>query len=204
MLVNRVRASVAGPHPGEAVGQALARYAGVTDAHLVPDDRPALDAALLEARTLREAAPGSPVRRALAGVAARVDALLVAAPVDGAGRGGRARLTAAARPTAARDGHTGLVRIYLPASLDQLDPASGPLTARRAHAVTPALRAMFPDEDDEGLEYAAQLAAADDSLELLGERPDAPQLRCVVSVGRAPTPRCSRCRTTTTCPARSS
>ena len=65
------------------------------------------------------------------------------------------------------------MRIYLPASLDQLDPASGPLTARRAHAVTPALRAMFSDEDDEGLEYAAQLAAADDSLELLADRPDA-------------------------------
>jgi hypothetical protein len=74
------------------------------------------------------------------------------------------------------------VRIYLPASLDQLDPAAGPLAARRAHAVTPALRAMFPDEDDEGLEYAAQLAAADDSLELLGTRPAAPQLRVVVSV----------------------
>lgn len=73
------------------------------------------------------------------------------------------------------------MRIYLPASLDELDPASRPLSARRAHAVTPALRAMFPDEDDEGLEYAAQLAAADDSLELLGERPDSPQLRCVVS-----------------------
>ena len=40
---------------------------------------------------------------------------------------------------------------------------------------------MFPDDDDEGLEYAAQLAAADDSLMLLGERPGAPQLRCVVS-----------------------
>ena len=74
------------------------------------------------------------------------------------------------------------MRIYLPASLDQLDPAAGPLTARRAHAVTPALRALFPDEDDEGLEFAAQLAAADDSLELLATRPDAPQLRLVVSV----------------------
>lgn len=82
VLVNRVRASVAGPQPAEAVAQALARYAGVTDAHLLPDDRPALDVALLEARTLREAAPGSPVRRALAGVAARVDAVLVAAPVE--------------------------------------------------------------------------------------------------------------------------
>ncbi|WP_235843398.1 AAA family ATPase, partial [Cellulomonas algicola] len=80
VVVNRVRASVAGPRPGEAVAGALARYAGVTDAHLVPDDRPALDAALLEARTLREAVPGSPARRALAGVAARVHAT-VRAPV---------------------------------------------------------------------------------------------------------------------------
>lgn len=74
VVVNRVRASVAGPRPGDAVAGALARYAGVTDAHLVPDDRAALDAALLEARTLREAVPGSPARRAIAGVAARVDA----------------------------------------------------------------------------------------------------------------------------------
>lgn len=79
VLVNRVRASVAGPQPGDAVGQALARYAGVPDACLVPDDGPALDTALLEAQTLREAAPGSPARRALAGVAARLDALLVGA-----------------------------------------------------------------------------------------------------------------------------
>jgi MinD-like ATPase involved in chromosome partitioning or flagellar assembly len=81
VLVNRVRSSVAGPHPAEAVGQALARYAGVADAHLVPEDRAAVDTALLEAKTLREAAPGSPVRRALAGVAARVDAVLVGEPV---------------------------------------------------------------------------------------------------------------------------
>ncbi|WP_456847249.1 DUF6912 family protein [Cellulomonas sp. P5_C6] len=74
------------------------------------------------------------------------------------------------------------MRIYLPASLDQLDPAAGPLSARRAHAVTPALRALFPDEDDEGLEFAAQLAAADDSLEHLATHRDAPQLRLVVSV----------------------
>lgn len=74
------------------------------------------------------------------------------------------------------------MRIYLPASLDQLDPAAGPFAARRAHAVTSALRALFPDEDDEGLEFAAQLAAADDSLEHLATHPDAPQLRLVVSV----------------------
>ena len=78
VLVNRVRASVAGAHPAEAVQQALARYAGVTEVHVVPDDRPSLDAATLEARTLREVAPGSPARRALAGIAARVDSVLVA------------------------------------------------------------------------------------------------------------------------------
>ncbi|WP_311836239.1 DUF6912 family protein [Cellulomonas fimi] len=52
---------------------------------------------------------------------------------------------------------------------------------RRAHAVTAALRAMFPDEDDEGLEYAAQLAAADDSLELVAGSPEAPRLRLVLT-----------------------
>jgi MinD-like ATPase involved in chromosome partitioning or flagellar assembly len=83
VLVNRVRASVAGPRPAEAVAQALARYAGVTDACLVPEDRPALDAALLEARTLREAVPGSPARRALASVALRVEQALSPAPVGG-------------------------------------------------------------------------------------------------------------------------
>ncbi|MBO3083897.1 AAA family ATPase [Cellulomonas fengjieae] len=81
VVVNRVRSSVAGAHPAEAIADALARYAGVTDACIVPDDRPALDTALLEARTLREAAPGSPARRALGTLAARVDALLAPAPV---------------------------------------------------------------------------------------------------------------------------
>ena len=55
--------------------QALTRYAGVADAVLVPEDRAATDTALLEARTLREVAPGSPARRAIAQAAARLDAL---------------------------------------------------------------------------------------------------------------------------------
>ncbi|WP_407341822.1 DUF6912 family protein [Pengzhenrongella phosphoraccumulans] len=77
------------------------------------------------------------------------------------------------------------MRIYLPATLLDLAPtptggrlALGPL---RAHAVTPALRALFPDDEDEGLEYAAQLAAADDSLDLLGRTPQAPRLRLVLA-----------------------
>ena len=58
------------------------------------------------------------------------------------------------------------MRIYLPSTLLELDSRHG-LAPRLVHAVTPALRAALPDEDEEGLEYAAQLLAADDSLELL-------------------------------------
>ncbi len=69
------------------------------------------------------------------------------------------------------------MRIYLPASLSELaDPAG--LGPRVVHAVTPALRVALPGEDDEGLEYAAQLLAADDSLELSG--PDSAHPRRVV------------------------
>ncbi|MDM8083841.1 hypothetical protein QUV83_03555 [Cellulomonas cellasea] len=77
------------------------------------------------------------------------------------------------------------MRIYLPATLDELDdPADGGqpvLGARRVHAVTPALRAALPEEDEEELEYAAQLAAADDALLLVAGRPHAPQFRLVLS-----------------------
>lgn len=74
VVVNRVRASVTGPRPAEAVTRALARYAGVTDPLLVPDDAPALDAALLQGRVLREVEPTSPARRALAALASSVTA----------------------------------------------------------------------------------------------------------------------------------
>ncbi|WP_174243496.1 hypothetical protein [Cellulomonas sp. SLBN-39] len=76
VVVNRVRPTVAGARPGEAVVEALARYAGVEEVTLVPDDRPAADAALLEGRALREVAPGSPARRMLARLAAEVVAAL--------------------------------------------------------------------------------------------------------------------------------
>ncbi|MDM7831714.1 DUF6912 family protein [Cellulomonas edaphi] len=72
------------------------------------------------------------------------------------------------------------MRIYLPATLDELDATL--LPARRGHAVTPALRLALPDEDEEGLEFAAQLMAADDSLDLLRDAPDAPRLRVVLSL----------------------
>ena len=85
VVVNRVRASAVGGSAETRVRDALARYAGVSDPILVPDDRGGLDAALLAGRTLTEAAPASPARLALARLAARL--------ADTAG------------PDARRDGH---------------------------------------------------------------------------------------------------
>lgn len=72
VVANRVRASAAGRRPDDAVRQALSRYAGVEEPLLVPDDRDALDRALLEGRALREIAPGSAARQALVSLAGRV------------------------------------------------------------------------------------------------------------------------------------
>ena len=69
VVVNRVRAEAVGWHPERRIRDALQRFAGVTSPHLVPDDRSALDAALLSGRTLAEEAPGSPARLALAELA---------------------------------------------------------------------------------------------------------------------------------------
>ena len=45
--------------------QTLRRFAGIADATLLPHDGRATDAAILTARTLRDAAPRSPLRAAL-------------------------------------------------------------------------------------------------------------------------------------------
>lgn len=71
------------------------------------------------------------------------------------------------------------MRIYVPSTLGELDPRRG-LAPRLVHAVTAALRAALPDEDEEGLEYAAQLLAADDSLDRL-EHAAGPRRRVVVA-----------------------
>jgi len=72
VVVNRVRASAAGPSPSRSVHEALARFAGVGDAVVVPDDRPALDRAVLQGRTLTQVAPASPARRAIQELAHRL------------------------------------------------------------------------------------------------------------------------------------
>lgn len=75
--------------------------------------------------------------------------------------------------------HTGAMRIYLPATPAEL-VARTDLGPRDGHAVTAGLRAVLPDEDDEGWEFSAQLAAADASLVLL-TAPGAGRRRLVVT-----------------------
>ncbi|WP_400993910.1 CpaE family protein [Agromyces sp. GXQ0307] len=65
VLVNRVRTSALGMDAHAQVRQTLRRFAGLADAVLLPQDGRAADAAILTARTLRDAAPRSPLRAAL-------------------------------------------------------------------------------------------------------------------------------------------
>ncbi|MGQ7295067.1 AAA family ATPase [Quadrisphaera sp. KR29] len=88
-VVTKVRAAAVGRAPAARVAEALARYAGVRDAVLVPDDRAACDTALLTGRTLRESAPASPARAALAGLAGQL--LAAAAGGEGCAAPARAR-----------------------------------------------------------------------------------------------------------------
>jgi MinD-like ATPase involved in chromosome partitioning or flagellar assembly len=72
VVVTRVRGTAVGPDPRRRVTEALQRFAGVAEVVLVPEDREAVDAALLEGRTLKELRPGSPAREALGVLAGRV------------------------------------------------------------------------------------------------------------------------------------
>jgi Flp pilus assembly CpaE family ATPase len=90
VVVNRLRRSAV---PGDARGQvraALERHAGVTDVLYVPDDPGGMDRALVAGRSLAEAAPGSPIRRALAPLVGE----LSGAPVIGPRGGFRRRMKA--------------------------------------------------------------------------------------------------------------
>ncbi|WP_173921942.1 regulator [Agromyces sp. Marseille-P2726] len=76
VIVNRVRSAALGIDAHSQVRQTLRRFAGITDATLLPHDGRAADAAILTARTLRDVAPRSPLRSALRTYA--LDALLPA------------------------------------------------------------------------------------------------------------------------------
>jgi MinD-like ATPase involved in chromosome partitioning or flagellar assembly len=87
VVVTRVRASAVGASPERRIREALERYAGVGDPVLVPDDGPALDAAVLAGRTLGELAPGSRARAAYTALART----LVGEPAPSADRASRRR-----------------------------------------------------------------------------------------------------------------
>jgi len=70
VVVNRLRASVVGPQPEEQVRAALQRHAAVPRVTFVPDDATAADAALMRGQMLAEAAANSPMRQAIAQLAA--------------------------------------------------------------------------------------------------------------------------------------
>ena len=78
-VVNRLRASSVGPDPERRVAESLGRFAGLESITFLPDDQAGVDAAVLAGQTLAEAAAGSPLRQAIAALAA--DLAGVAAPV---------------------------------------------------------------------------------------------------------------------------
>ena len=91
VVVNRVRASAAGPSPERAVREALARFGGLEEVVLLPED-PVADQCLLAGCSVLDGAPGSALGRALAVLVDRID------PAAGA------------RRTASRQRRRGLLR----------------------------------------------------------------------------------------------
>ncbi|WP_159716983.1 AAA family ATPase [Actinomyces marmotae] len=92
VVVNRVRASAAGPSPARAVRESLSRFGGVVDPILLPEDPQAADRCVLEARAVVDLCPGSALGRALAGL---VDALDPSADCSRAARSRRGNTRAA-------------------------------------------------------------------------------------------------------------
>ncbi|HZK05421.1 MAG TPA: hypothetical protein VFC82_06160 [Actinomycetaceae bacterium] len=87
VVVTKSRPGVAGPSPQHAVREALARFAGVGEAAIVPYDRAAMDAALLQGRLLSEVAPDSPALAAIA----RVEEIVAGEPPSRASARKRSR-----------------------------------------------------------------------------------------------------------------
>lgn len=72
IVVTRVRASAVGRYPKAQISDVLARFASVHGLHFVPEDRDAVDAALLAGATLGEIRPSSPARVAIVELAESV------------------------------------------------------------------------------------------------------------------------------------
>ena len=79
VVINRVRASAAGPSPQQALREALARFGGLEDIVLLPDDAATADACLLQGCTVLEQAPTSALGKALSVLVDRIDPRVAAA-----------------------------------------------------------------------------------------------------------------------------
>lgn len=73
VVVNRVRASAAGPSPQHALRDALSRFGGLEDIVLLPDDAATADACLLRGCSVLEGAPNSALGKALGELVDRID-----------------------------------------------------------------------------------------------------------------------------------
>ena len=73
VVVNRVRASAAGPSPQQALREALSRFGGLEDIVLLPDDAATADACLLQGRSIMEGAPASALGKAMSALVDRID-----------------------------------------------------------------------------------------------------------------------------------
>ncbi|MCR6712757.1 MAG: hypothetical protein NVV57_08690 [Demequina sp.] len=82
VAVNRVRRSVAGPNPERQVADALARYAGVGQAWMIPWDPRTADLAALRGATWREVAPRGAASQAVGRLAEAVLARLREGDLD--------------------------------------------------------------------------------------------------------------------------
>ena len=83
VVVNKLRAAAVGVNPGGQVRQTLARFGGIDDPVLVPWDAAGFDAAVLGGRPLADAAPRSPARVAIRGLAASLMPSAAARPRRG-------------------------------------------------------------------------------------------------------------------------
>ncbi len=73
-VVNKVRTSVAGPRPEDAIATVLARHTSLAEVWPLPWDPHACDEALRDGRALVESAPRSALRRAIAALASALHA----------------------------------------------------------------------------------------------------------------------------------
>lgn len=91
VVVNKVRASVAGARPDRAIREVLDRFAGMDDVRFLPWAPDDCDAALLAGRSLPEVAPSSPVAVGIAELAAALDPRAAASSPGRGGRRGQGR-----------------------------------------------------------------------------------------------------------------